>query len=37
MILSHLEFDGLAIVDYTDGRDTGSSFAEITIPAGCKP
>ena len=29
-----LDFDGLFIVDYTAGRDTRSSFAEITVPAG---
>lgn len=39
MIVRHgntkpLEFDGLAIVDYTAGLSTGSSFAEITVPAG---
>lgn len=39
MIIRHgntkpLEFDGLAIVDYTAGRNTSSSFAEITVPAG---
>jgi len=39
MIIKHketkpLEFDGLAIVDYTAGKDTKSSFAEITVPAG---
>jgi mannose-6-phosphate isomerase-like protein (cupin superfamily) len=39
MIIRHgntkpLEFDGLAIVDYTAGRSTSSSFAEITVPAG---
>ena len=39
MIIKHkntkpLEFDGLAIVDYTAGRKTNSSFAEITVPAG---
>lgn len=39
MIIKHrdvkpLEFDGLSIVDYTAGRKTNSSFAEITVPAG---
>lgn len=29
-----IEFDGLKIIDYTAGRDTSSSFAEITVPAG---
>jgi mannose-6-phosphate isomerase-like protein (cupin superfamily) len=29
-----LEFDGLAIVDYTAGRKTNSSFAEISVPVG---
>jgi mannose-6-phosphate isomerase-like protein (cupin superfamily) len=39
MIIRHrntkpLEFDRLAIVDYTAGLETNSSFAEITVPAG---
>jgi mannose-6-phosphate isomerase-like protein (cupin superfamily) len=29
-----LEFDNLRILDYTAGRDSSSSFAEITVPAG---
>jgi mannose-6-phosphate isomerase-like protein (cupin superfamily) len=29
-----LEFDGLAIIDYTAGKGTGSSFAELMVPAG---
>lgn len=29
-----IEFDRLRIVDYTAGRDTSSSFAEITVPPG---
>ncbi|MBU2552171.1 MAG: cupin domain-containing protein [Proteobacteria bacterium] len=29
-----IEFDGLKIVDYTSGMDTGSSLAEITVPVG---
>ena len=31
-----LEFDGLRIADYTAGRDTSSSFAEITLPPGVR-
>jgi mannose-6-phosphate isomerase-like protein (cupin superfamily) len=31
-----LEFDGLKIIDYTAGRDTRSSLAEITVPAGVR-
>jgi mannose-6-phosphate isomerase-like protein (cupin superfamily) len=29
-----MEFDKLKIVDYTAGKNTSSSFAEITVPAG---
>jgi len=29
-----LQFDGFKIIDYTAGRDTSSSFAEITVLAG---
>ncbi|MBN1782561.1 cupin domain-containing protein [bacterium] len=31
-----LEFDGLTIFDYTAGRESGSSIAEITVPAGVR-
>ena len=39
MILRHgtvepIDFDGLAIVDYTAGQDTSSSVAEITVAPG---
>ena len=29
-----IEFDNLRIVDYTAGKDTSSSIAEITVPVG---
>lgn len=31
-----IDFDGLRIVDYTAGRVTGSSLAEIAVPAGVR-
>ena len=31
-----LDFDGLRIIDYTGGRETSSSFAEITVPPGAR-
>jgi mannose-6-phosphate isomerase-like protein (cupin superfamily) len=31
-----VDFEGLQIVDYTSGRDTTSSLAEITVPPGDK-
>ena len=30
------DFEGLKIVDYSAGRDTSSSFAEITVPPGVR-
>ena len=29
-----IEFDKLKIIDFTAGKDTNSSFAEITVPVG---
>jgi len=29
-----MDFEGLEIVDYTAGKETSSSFAEISVPAG---
>ncbi|MBN1630178.1 MAG: cupin domain-containing protein [Thermoleophilia bacterium] len=34
--MAPLDFDGLAIFDYTAERDFSSSFAEITVPAGVR-
>jgi len=39
MLIKHdeikpIEFEGLKIIDYTDGQDNSSSFAEITVPIG---
>lgn len=34
--LTPIEFDGLSIIDYTAERETRSSFAEITVPAGVR-
>ena len=34
--IQSLSFDGLSIIDYTAGRDTQSSFAEITVPPGVR-
>lgn len=31
-----IDFGGLEIVDYTSGKDTSSSIAEITIPPGIR-
>jgi len=32
--ITPFDFDGLRITDYTAGRNTSSSFAEITVPPG---
>ena len=31
-----IDFDKLKIIDFTAGRDTSSSFAEITVPVGVR-
>ena len=34
--IDRIDFEGLQIIDYTSGRDTSSSIAEITISSGIK-
>jgi mannose-6-phosphate isomerase-like protein (cupin superfamily) len=34
--IDKIDFEGLQIIDYTSGKDTSSSIAEISVPSGTR-